>query len=99
MKKGCPEWYSLDINQPVISTDAIQDTRFNLHPFQTDNQVKAFVNVIVYAPHDQSPIGIFQVDSRVSRAFSDRDVDFLRSYANLIAGCFERFRITDALKA
>ncbi|WP_241150553.1 ATP-binding protein [Pseudomonas viridiflava] len=99
LKKGGPEWHSLDINQPVISTDAIQDTRFNLHPFQTDNQVKAFVNVIVYAPHDQSPIGIFQVDSRVSRAFSDRDVDFLRSYANLIAGCFERFRITDALKA
>ncbi|MEE4160559.1 ATP-binding protein [Pseudomonas viridiflava] len=99
LKKGGPEWHSLDINQPVISTDAIQDTRFNLHPFQTDNQVKAFVNVIVYAPHDQPPIGIFQVDSRVSRAFSDRDVDFLRSYANLIAGCFERFRITDALKA
>ncbi|WP_244997042.1 GAF domain-containing hybrid sensor histidine kinase/response regulator [Pseudomonas viridiflava] len=99
LKKGCPEWHSLHINQPVISTDAVQDTRFKLHPFQTDHQVKAFVNVIVYAPHDQSPIGIFQVDSRVSRAFSDRDVDFLRSYANLIAGCFERFRITDALKA
>ncbi|MEE4674909.1 response regulator [Pseudomonas alliivorans] len=99
LTKGSPEWYSLSTNQPVISTDALQDNRFRLHSFQTDNQVKAFVNVIVYAPHDQRPIGIFQVDSRVSRAFSDSDVDFLRSYANLIAGCFERFRITDALKA
>ncbi|MBA1228559.1 response regulator [Pseudomonas viridiflava] len=99
LKPGCPEWYSLNINQPVISTDALQDSRFRLHPFQTENHVKAFVNVIVYAPHNQEPIGIFQVDSRVSRDFSGSDVDFLRSYANLIAGCFERFRITDALKA
>lgn len=96
--EGTPEWYTLKGNQPVICQNAKQETRFELHPFQTRNGVDAFVNVIVYAAHDQKPLGIFEVDSRVPRAFTESDIDFLRSYANLIAGCFERFRITDALK-
>jgi PAS domain S-box-containing protein len=96
--QGTPEWYTLGVNQPVISPAAKHETRFELHPFLIRNGVSAFVNVIVYAPHTQLPLGIFEVDSRVDRAFSTSDVDFLRSYANLIAGCFERFRITDALK-
>ncbi|MCQ9470232.1 hypothetical protein NRB15_07755 [Pseudomonas alliivorans] len=49
-----------------------------MHSFRTES-----FNVVVYAPHNQRLIGIFQVD-------------LLRSHASLIAGCFERFRITIA---
>ncbi|MFK3971520.1 ATP-binding protein [Pseudomonas sp. NPDC087358] len=96
--QGTPEWHSLSVAHPVRSENAVLETRFSLHPFQVVNEVRAFINVIVYAPHDHSAIGIFEVDSRTPRGFGERDVDFLLSYANLIAGCFERFRITDALK-
>ena len=95
---GTPEWYSLSVEHPVISQSTAFENRFTLHPFQLENRVAAFVNVTVYGPHDQRPIGIFEVDSRTPRAFSESDVDFLRSYASLIAACFERFRITNALK-
>lgn len=98
LEYGTPEWYALSVEHPVISQSTALENRFTLHPFQLDNRVAAFVNVTVYAPHDQRPIGIFEVDSRTPRAFTESDVDFLRSYASLIAACFERFRITDALK-
>lgn len=98
LEPGTPEWYSLSVDHPVISQSISLENRFILHPFQHENRVVAFVNVIVHLPQDNRPIGIFEVDSRTPRAFSDSDVDFLRSYASLIAACFERFRITDALK-
>lgn len=98
LEPDTPEWYSLSVEHPVISQSTALENRFSLHPFQIDNRVAAFVNVTVYAPRDQAPIGIFEVDSRTPRAFTESDVDFLRNYASLIAACFERFRITDALK-
>ncbi|WP_032634330.1 ATP-binding protein [Pseudomonas syringae] len=98
LEPDTPEWYSLSVEHPVISQSTALENRFSLHPFQIDNRVAAFVNVIVYAARDQRPIGIFEVDSRTPRAFTESDVDFLRNYASLIAACFERFRITGALK-
>jgi PAS domain S-box-containing protein len=93
-----PEWYSLNVKHPVIAKNLALETRFTVHPFLLENGVRAFVNVIVYGPQDRKPIGIFEVDSTSPRDFSKSDVDFLRSYASLIAACFERFRITDELK-
>jgi PAS domain S-box-containing protein len=98
LEQGTPEWYSLSVDHPVIAPSIALERRFVIHPFQEENGVTAFVNIIVYSPHDHKPIGIFEVDSRTPRAFSESDVDFLRSYASLIAACFERFRITNALK-
>lgn len=92
-----PEWYALSVEHPVVAQNLALETRFTIHPFLLENGVSAFVNVIVYSPQDRKPIGIFEVDSRSPRDFSKSDVDFLRSYASLIAACFERFRITDAL--
>jgi PAS domain S-box-containing protein len=98
LAQGSPEWHTLSVDHPVICANILMETRFSLHPFQIANEVAAFVNVIVYAPNNRRPIGIFEVDSRLPREFSERDIDFLRSYGSLIAACFERFRITDALK-
>jgi PAS domain S-box-containing protein len=97
LQKGTPEWYTFAVDHPVISPYSPSDTRFILHPFQIENGISAFINVIVYAPHNHEPVGIFEVDSREPRAFTEGDTDLLRGYASLVAGCFERFRITDAL--
>jgi PAS domain S-box-containing protein len=95
---GTPEWFVLSVDGPVISENARHENRFDLHPFLIENDVHAFVNVIVYSATDHLPLGIFEVDSREPRSFRESEVDFLRSYAGIIAGCFERFRITNALR-
>ncbi|WP_312479077.1 PAS domain S-box protein [Stutzerimonas nitrititolerans] len=95
---GNAEWYSLKVNAPVISVDRALEDRFTYHLFHIENDVRAFINVLVYAPRDEPPFGIFEVDSKVPRAFTESDIDFLRGYANLIGGAIERFRIVSAMR-
>lgn len=82
--EGSPERYSLDTDLPVISVDVATETRFRYHDFQIRNGVQAFVNVLVYGATEQRPFGIFEVDSRCPREFTDSDIDFLRVYSNLL---------------
>ncbi|MGF6127956.1 PAS domain S-box-containing protein [Pseudomonas frederiksbergensis] len=88
--QGSPEWYSLDNNSPVISTDISTETRFRYHDFQTRNGVKAFVNVLVHGAEEERPFGIFEVDSQTPRQFTQSDIDFLRGYSNLLGAVLKR---------
>lgn len=90
--EGSPERHSLDTNGPVISTDISTETRFRYHNFQIENGVKAFVNVLVLGADGERPFGIFEVDSRTPRQFTDSDIDFLRGYSNLLGAALKRSR-------
>ena len=46
----------------------------------------------------KKPFGLLQIDSRVPREFSARDLTFLRSYANLIAAAVDRLRTMAELR-
>nr|WP_314530699.1 ATP-binding protein [uncultured Pseudomonas sp.] len=97
--EGSPERYSLDTDLPVISVDIATETRFRYHDFQTRNGVKAFVNVLVYGATDQRPFGIFEVDSRCPRQFTDSDIDFLRVYSNLLGAVLKRFNTLRVMRS
>ncbi|MDD2101452.1 ATP-binding protein [Pseudomonas putida] len=90
--EGSPERHSLDTNGPVISTDISSETRFRYHDFQIANGVQAFVNVLVLGADGERPFGIFEVDSRVPREFTESDIDFLRGYSNLLGAVLKRFK-------
>lgn len=96
--EGSPERYSLDTDAPVISTDIATETRFRYHAFQTENGVKAFVNVLVHSGADQRPFGILEVDSRTPRQFTDSDIDFLRVYSNLLGAVLKRSNFIQAMR-
>ncbi|WP_447903010.1 ATP-binding protein [Pseudomonas serbica] len=97
--EGSPEIFSLNTNAPVISTDVSTETRFRYHDFQTNNGVKAFVNVLVHGANGERPFGIFEVDSRSPRQFTDSDIDFLRGYSNLLGAALKRFKNLDAMRS
>jgi PAS domain S-box-containing protein len=92
---GSSEGYALRTGQPVISSDIDTEDRFEYASFIKEAGVKALVNVIIIGPEGRRPYGILQVDSRQPREFSDSDINFLRSYANLLAAAVERFRISE----
>ncbi|MBO1904463.1 GAF domain-containing protein [Microvirga sp. 3-52] len=83
----------------VISTNRDEEERFEYHDFMTEHGVKAFVNVLVLSSNGRPPFGVLQVDSRRPRDFTQSDVEFLRSYANLLGAAIERLRVVDELRA
>ncbi|SFX23680.1 PAS domain S-box-containing protein [Pseudomonas sp. NFACC43] len=95
---GTPERYSLQTSSPVISTDIATETRFRYHDFQIRNGVRAFVNVLVYDAGQKHPFGIFEVDSRSPRLFSESDIDFLRGYGNLLGAAQRRVNALQAMR-
>jgi two-component sensor histidine kinase len=83
----------------VISKDIAEEDRFDYHDFMKEHGVKAFVNVLVLSCNGRPPFGVLQVDSREPRDFTQSDIEFLRSYANLLGAAIERLRVVDELRA
>jgi len=87
------EGYALRTGEPMISPDIDKETRFKYSPFLTDNGVKAVANVIIIGGKGKPPFGVLQIDSREPRQFTEREVAFLRTYANLLAGAVDRLNV------
>jgi two-component sensor histidine kinase len=83
----------------VISKDREKEKRFPYHSFLKDHGVKAFVNVLILSSDHRPPFGVLQVDSRHPREFTQPDIEFLRTYANLVGAAIERLRVLDELRA
>ncbi len=93
-----PESHALATGEPVISPDIGAEDRFEYPDFIMDNGVQALVTVLIVGTGDKPAYGVLQVDSRAPRAFTDADIQFLRSYANLLASAVERLRIVQELR-
>ncbi len=87
------ESHALITGKPVISPDIALETRFRCPDFLIDNGVKAVANVVILGGAGRPAFGILQIDSREPRAFTDDDIAFLKSYANLIASAVNRLRV------
>ena len=92
------EGHALKTGEPMTSPDILTETRFNYPPFLLDNGVRACANVIIIGGEGKPPFGILQVDSRVPRQFTDSDISFLRSYANVLAAAVDRLRVTREMR-
>jgi len=93
------EIYAADNTEPIISTDVDTETRFQYPSFLRENGVRAFVNVPITGGKNKLPFGIFQVDSRTPREFTEAETQFLRGYASLLAGSVARLNAISELTA
>src|SRR4051812_5650741 len=99
-EKGSSEGYALQTGNPAASSNIDTEHRFTYADFVKQAGVKALVNVVILGAEDQPPYGILQVDSRHPREFTEGDINFLRTYANLLAAAVDRLRMTeDQLRA
>jgi two-component sensor histidine kinase len=96
--RNSPEGLTLK-DGAVISANIEDEDRFEYHDFMKQHGVQAFVNVLIMSTDQRPPFGVLQVDSRRPRAFGQSDIEFLRSYANLVGAAIERLRVMDALRA
>ena len=95
---GSSEGHAIITGEPVASDDIATESRFTYPDFLTDNGVHALVNVLIIGGDGKPPYGILEVDSRTPRKFTQADIDFLQTYANLIAAAVDRFQMLDDLR-
>jgi signal transduction histidine kinase len=75
---------------PVVVRDLPRDARFSRRSEHQALGVVSGISVVVHGPH--GPFGVLGVHSDHARDFTDDDVHFLQSVANLLAAAAERLR-------
>jgi len=80
--------YALSAQEPVVVTDLTRETRFDPPPALLELGIVSAVNVVI--PGREHPWGVLGVRSTRRREFSDAEIDFLRSLANVLGSAIER---------
>jgi PAS domain S-box-containing protein len=82
--------YALMVKEPVVVTNLDKETRFTDIDMLAKHNVVSGISTIIHG-HD-SPYGILGAHSSKYRSFSEDDVHFLQSLANLLAVSIERIK-------
>jgi two-component sensor histidine kinase len=91
-----PGGYALRTDQPVVSPNLETEDRFEIPEVLRRHGIKSMVNVIIAG--EGRAFGVLEVDAPEPRDFSDDDIVFLRTYANLLAAAIERIHTHDELR-
>ena len=83
--------YALAIKAPAVLEDAETETRFAVEPLLAGRAIRSGMAVPIPGP--KGPYGVLCVHTRAKRAFTQDDVHFGESIANVIADAQERSRI------
>ena len=93
-----PEGLALRSQGAIVSPDLDREERFGVPPFVAEHGVRATVCVPIIGADGQPPYGVLQVDAREPRPFGEAEVDFLRTYANMLASAVTRLRANAELR-
>lgn len=83
-----PAGYALQTCEPVISNDVATERRFTIPDLLKEHGIRSMVNVVIRG--EGEAWGVLEVDSPRHRNFDQDDIDFLHTYANLLAFAIER---------
>ena len=87
--------FTLYTGKPVIADDIENEKRFDVPEFLREHGIKSLINVIIRGKNEA--FGVLEVDSAQRRSFNQEDVDFLQSYANVLAAAIDRSKANEAL--
>ena len=88
--------YTLLSSEPVVLEDTHKETRFNLSSLLHDHGVVSGVTVIIHG--GEQPFGVLAAHTRRHRIFTQHDINFLQTVANVLATAIEHRRAEKALK-
>ncbi len=91
---GSSAGHALMTGTATASSDAAADTRFDRAMVIADMDIRSLVNVLIPdLTGRQDWYGVLEVDSRDARGFSDYEIAFLQSCANLVAAAIGRQKV------
>jgi PAS domain S-box-containing protein len=88
--------YTLLSSKPVIVEDTQEETRFNLSSLLQNHGIVSGVTVIIHG--EEQPFGVLAAHTRRRRRFTQHDINFLQTVANVLATAIERSRAEKALR-
>jgi signal transduction histidine kinase len=89
------EGFTLLSNAPVIVEDLRAEKRFRSPPLLSASHVVSGLSVIIYGR--RQPYGVLAAHTKRRRKFTNDDVHFLQSLANLLAAAIERRQLEEEL--
>ena len=92
-----PEGFALSSHSPLISEDLGTETRFGSSPLLLDHRVVSAVIVVI--PGRGKPYGLLGAYTTKRRKFTNDDVHFIQSVANVVAAVIDRRQLEEELLA
>jgi PAS domain S-box-containing protein len=89
VEDGSQASYALRSEEPVIVEDLETESRFGGSTLLTDHGVRSGISTIIGPPED--PWGILGTHDTEREAFTEHDVNFVQSVANILAGAIARY--------
>lgn len=96
MDRGAQAAYTLQTQQPVIVEDFPTETRFENRHIVQEYAVRSGMSTSIQV--DGTPWGVLTVHTTQSRTFTDEDIHFLKSVANIISVSIQRHRADEAIR-
>lgn len=81
--------YTLDCGEPVVVKDLRAETRFNGPPLLRQHDVVSGMSCVIWG-RGEEPYGVIGVHSRQRRDFTNDEINFLQSVANILAAAVQR---------
>ncbi|MBP0444627.1 PAS domain S-box protein [Roseomonas sp. SSH11] len=98
MEEHSSETFAIAAGEPVISRDIGKEDRFDVPPFMREAGVVALVNVPIFLPGGRA-FGLLQVDDTRPRDFGEDEIQFLRTYANILGPVIDRLLLARTLQS
>jgi PAS domain S-box-containing protein len=93
--QGSQAGYTLQRNEPVLMPDIHSETRFTPNYIMREHGIVSGISVVIAGR--ERPFGVLNASAKHSRHFTENDVNFLKSIANVLAAAIERKQAEDAL--
>ncbi|HSO61977.1 MAG TPA: GAF domain-containing protein [Desulfobacterales bacterium] len=92
---GSQAGYTLQRNEPVLMPDIHSETRFTPDYLMREHGIVSGMSVVIEGR--ERPFGVLNASAKHRRHFTENDVNFLKSIANVLAAAIERKQAEDAL--
>ena len=93
--QGSQAGYTLQRQEPVLMPDIHTETRFTPNYLMHEHGIVSGMSVVIEGR--ERPFGVLSASSKHSRHFTENDINFLKSIANILAAAIERKQAEDAL--
>jgi PAS domain S-box-containing protein len=93
---GSQAGYTLQTREPVVMPDIHTETRFTPNYLMHEHGIVSGMSVIIEGR--ERPFGVLNASSKLCRHFTENDINFLKSTANVLAAAIERKQAEDALR-